>query len=147
MPPLPSFSGPSYAINPVSSAGSITPSSAAGSIAQSPFSSLHYPSAFSPSVINSVGQHASPVKKKLSLSDYKARLKKAPEQPVGGKGASDQDSIQASSANTEEAKESGVLEGSAIVDSPIAEKGTDPMGEAAEVLTNGVSTRLPEAAM
>ncbi|OBT94989.1 hypothetical protein VE01_07495 [Pseudogymnoascus verrucosus] len=52
--------------------------SPAGSIAQSPMGTS-YPSAFSPSVLSSVGQHPPPIKKKLSLSAYNAMRKKLPE--------------------------------------------------------------------
>ncbi|KFY60496.1 hypothetical protein V496_05314 [Pseudogymnoascus sp. VKM F-4515 (FW-2607)] len=52
--------------------------SPASSIAQSPMGT-NYPSTFSPSVLNSVGQHPPPIKKKLSLSAYNAMRKKLPE--------------------------------------------------------------------
>ncbi len=52
-----------------------TPSSAASSIAQSPAGSMPPPLVFPPAAVSSVTQ-PSPVKKKLSLSDYVSRLNK-----------------------------------------------------------------------
>ncbi|KAI0021248.1 hypothetical protein F4780DRAFT_770319 [Xylariomycetidae sp. FL0641] len=72
LPPVPIFSVSS-------TVGSVTtPVSANGSIAQSPFSSGNLPSPFAPPAVNGVSVTPSPVKKKLSLSDYtKSRMNKA----------------------------------------------------------------------
>lgn len=55
-----------------------TPSSASGTIARSPFATTQLP-AFSPTLAHSNGINGispSPAKKKISLSDYKARMKR-----------------------------------------------------------------------
>lgn len=132
MPPTPSFSTSQCMSGTYS--GSVTPSSAAGSIAQSPFGTMYHPTPFSPSVGNGASQYPSPVKatKKLSLSDYKARLKRsdtsATSKPSTEASLTLTIAVMKPSLSTvEEAKASGVLEGSAIVDSPMVEKITDPM--------------------
>ncbi|KAK0718140.1 hypothetical protein B0T26DRAFT_601495, partial [Lasiosphaeria miniovina] len=73
MPPVPGFggigSGPSTAT---------TPLSAGGAVVQSPFSASTFANPFVPSLANGVAATPSPVKKKLSLSDYtKSRMNKA----------------------------------------------------------------------
>ncbi|KFY39491.1 hypothetical protein V495_05920 [Pseudogymnoascus sp. VKM F-4514 (FW-929)] len=80
MPPsTPSFSAAAAAAASPSTSGTPFPLySPAGTITQSPMGS-NYPSTFSPSVLNSVGQHPPPIKKKLSLSAYNAMRKKLPE--------------------------------------------------------------------
>lgn len=77
MPPVPAFGSPTSA-GP-SSASATTPVSASGSILQSPFSGTFPNSPFAPPSVNGVAALAnpSPVKKKLSLSDYKNRMNKA----------------------------------------------------------------------
>ncbi|KAK8119438.1 PHD-finger domain-containing protein [Apiospora kogelbergensis] len=71
MPPPSMFPASSVSASPA------TPASAAGSIVQSPFaSSLTNP--FGQALVNGLAAHPSPVKKKLSLSDYtKSRMNKA----------------------------------------------------------------------
>ena len=135
MPPTPSFSIPSLN-GPLS--GSVTPSSATGSTAQSPFGTVHFPVLFAAApTVN--GIHPSPVKttKKLSLSDYKAaRMKKT---DTSNKLTSESSPTVASSvlkpllSAVEEIKSLGILEGSAIVDSPVVEKTLDPMVSASVV--------------
>jgi hypothetical protein len=131
--------------------GTVTPSSAAGTIVQSPFLAVHFPTAFSPAVLSSVGQNPSPIKKKLSLSDYRARLKQKPEPVVKTTIISDTVAAPAvsetSSPLTEEIKFNGALEGSAIVETPAAiEKVDDPLADAvsasseAPPTTNGAGT-------
>lgn len=74
MPPVPMF-GVVNATVP----GVTTPQSAAGSITQSPFSAGGMHSPFVPPAVNGMAAHPSPVKKKLSLSDYtKSRANKKP---------------------------------------------------------------------
>lgn len=65
MPPMPHFNNTAAPI-----ASTTTPLSASGSILQSPFSTS-LPSPFSATIVN--GVQPSPVKKKLSLSDYRKR--------------------------------------------------------------------------
>ncbi|KAK3991308.1 SET domain-containing protein 3 [Cladorrhinum sp. PSN332] len=71
MPPVPSFGSPTSAAS--------TPISAGASVLHSPFSVGGLPSAFVPPLVNGVGVATpSPVKKKLSLSDYtRSRMNKA----------------------------------------------------------------------
>ncbi|KAI2620025.1 hypothetical protein GGR54DRAFT_112636 [Hypoxylon sp. NC1633] len=70
MPPVPIFTNTT---NP----NATTPLSATGTLAQSPFST-NLPSPFPPPSINGAAVQPSPVKKKLSLSDYtKSRMNKA----------------------------------------------------------------------
>ena len=134
MPPTPNFSNPNMS---GTHSGPVTPSSAAGSIAQSPFGTVHFPTAFPAPTINGAGQHASPVKttKKLSLSDYKAARLKRTDTSGGSKPATGTSPTMTSAvlkpslSTVEESKVSGagILEGSALVDSPIVGKMIDPI--------------------
>jgi uncharacterized protein len=136
MPPAPVFSTPNMS-GPLS--GPVTPSSGSGSIAQSPLGTVHPTGVFALPIVNGVGQHPSPVKttKKLSLSDYKAaRMKKS--DTFGANKASSGSSptvapavLKPSFSTVEEAKAQGILEGSAIIDSPMVEKSADPLGSGA----------------
>ncbi|KAI1142091.1 hypothetical protein F5Y05DRAFT_214061 [Hypoxylon sp. FL0543] len=70
MPPVPTFNSSTPSVT--------TPMSATGTPAQSPFSAGNLPSPFAPTSVNGVAVQPSPVKKKLSLSDYtKSRMNKA----------------------------------------------------------------------
>ncbi|KAK4678015.1 SET domain-containing protein 3 [Podospora pseudoanserina] len=69
MPPVPAFGSP---VSGSLSAG--TPLSAGGSVMQSPFSVNGFPSPFGPPSVNGIAPAPSPVKKKMSLSDYKRRI-------------------------------------------------------------------------
>jgi hypothetical protein len=110
-----------------------TPSSASGSVVQSPFGTVHFPSAFATPVSGN-GIVPSPIKttKKLSLSDYKARLKKA-DTAGSAKPSSDSNPIgtpavlKPSLPTIEEAKAQGGSEGAAIIDSPMIEKAASPL--------------------
>jgi hypothetical protein len=75
MPPVPTFGSPATASAPSSAT---TPLSSTGSILQSPFSISAFPnSPFAPSSVHGIAVgNPSPVKKKLSLSDYKNRINK-----------------------------------------------------------------------
>ncbi|EQB50928.1 PHD-finger domain-containing protein [Colletotrichum gloeosporioides Cg-14] len=107
MPPVPAFNGPTT--GPTSAT---TPSSASTTV-QSPFSTGTIPSPFAPSVVNGVAAHPSPVKKKLSLSDYtKSRMNK---KPAGG--------LKTSLSGTEESKPN--LD--SIVGSPATEKSAETL--------------------
>ncbi|WYZ46294.1 hypothetical protein EsH8_IX_000519 [Colletotrichum jinshuiense] len=106
MPPVPAFSCPTSG-----TPGATTPSSAS-TTTQSPFSMGSLPSSFASSAVNGVAAHPSPVKKKLSLSDYtKSRMNKA--KPTAG--------LKTALSGTEESKPT--LD--AIVDSPSVEKSAD----------------------
>jgi hypothetical protein len=126
MPPTPIFSAPNMS---GTHSGSVTPSSAAGSIAQSPFGTVHFPTAFPAPATNGVTQHASPIKttKKLSLSDYKAARLKRTDTSGGTKTAAGSSPTVASAVlrpflSTVEDSKAGILEGPAVVDSPMVEK-------------------------
>ncbi|KAK2018152.1 PHD-finger domain-containing protein [Colletotrichum eremochloae] len=106
MPPVPSFNGPV-----LGTPCATTPSSASTTV-QSPFSAGNLPSPFAPSTVNGVAAHPSPVKKKLSLSDYtKSRMNKT--KSTGG--------LKTSMSGTDESKPA--LD--TIMDSPVVEKSTD----------------------
>lgn len=126
MPPNPLLSNGIYAM-PGTPTGSTTPSSVAGSVSQSPFGSV-FPSAFPPSILSSIGPHPSPVKekKKLSFQDYRAMRASASKTTT----SKDSDSTPVAlkiSLSGDESKMTGILEGSAIVDSPLAEKKEDSL--------------------
>jgi uncharacterized protein len=126
LPAPPSFSMPNMSGNPP---GSLTPSSSAGSFAQSPFGSL-----FPMAALNGAGPQPSPVKttKKLTLSDYRARKKNL--DSSGTKpSAGNSPTVTPAVLKIEEAKASGILEGSVIVDSPMVEK-ADPVTSAASTV-------------
>ncbi|KAK0742216.1 hypothetical protein B0T21DRAFT_409050 [Apiosordaria backusii] len=72
MPPVPAFGSPVSG-----SLSASTPLSAGGSVVQSPFSVSGFPSPFGPPSVNGVAPAPSPVKKKMSLSDYKRRITEA----------------------------------------------------------------------
>jgi hypothetical protein len=72
LPPVPAFESPTSAHPSMS-----TPVSAGTATVQSPFSMSGFPSPFAPPSVNGVAATPSPVKKKLSLSDYKSRMNKA----------------------------------------------------------------------
>jgi hypothetical protein len=129
MPPAPTFITP-HMSGPLS--GSITPLLTSGSMVQSPFGTVQFPGPFTPNAVNGMA-HASPVKttKKLSLSDYKLKMnakKTDPCRPSAGSSPTLTPAVLKPSLSTiEEAKIPGSLDGTAIVDSPIAEKKIDPM--------------------
>lgn len=129
LPPTPQFSMNSASTH--SSAG--TPTSATGSVVQSPFHTNSYPPAFSPSVASSVAP--SPIKKKLSVSDYISRRSKAEtpaatptteKAPLSTSPSQPHSLLKMSSSLAEEIKAPGALEGSAIVETPAKEE-TDPL--------------------
>lgn len=112
LPPVPAFNSNTTTASPAS-----TPMSATGTITQSPFSSSNLPSPFGsgPHIMNGVAVAPSPVKKKLSLSDYKSRMSK---KPTGV-------ALKAPSAITEEGK-SPTPTDVHMLDSPITERTVDP---------------------
>jgi uncharacterized protein len=74
MPPPTAFTSPTSATTVT---GATTPISTNGSVAQSPFSSTKLPSPFAPPVLNGNTATPSPIKKKMSLSEYKNKANKA----------------------------------------------------------------------
>ena len=121
MPPIPSFSMPNMS-GPLS--GSITPSSAAASVAQSPFGTSQFPNGFPGSAVNGVA-HASPAKttRKLTLSDYSklkmnAKKNDATKPSAGSSPTTTPATLKPSLSTIDEAKQAGMLEGSAIIESP-----------------------------
>lgn len=71
MPPVPSFGSSTSLLS-----SNYTPLSATSPLVQSPFGGYTLPSPFGPPTVNSLTGTASPVKKKMSLSDYKSRMNK-----------------------------------------------------------------------
>jgi uncharacterized protein len=133
MPPNPLLSNGIHAM-PATPTGSTMPSSVAGSVSQSPFSSV-FPSTFPPSMLNSIGPHPSPVKekKKLSIQDYRALRASVSKASI----TKDSDSTPVAlktSLSGDDSKMTGILEGSAIVNSPVAEKKEDPLSAAGNEL-------------
>ncbi|KAF8847332.1 hypothetical protein BDZ45DRAFT_342516 [Acephala macrosclerotiorum] len=131
LPPAPTFPSP-HISGPLSA--SATPSSASASLTQSPFGTT-----FPGASINGLVQHASPVKttKKLSLSDYRAARMRKTDTTNGSKPSSGSSptvipaSLKPSLSTIEEVKAQGILEGSAIVDSPMVERTTNPLATVA----------------
>ncbi|KAF4463265.1 SET domain-containing 3 [Fusarium albosuccineum] len=77
LPPVPAFDSTGLGIQNVT-----TPQS--GAMVQSPLSGS-LPSPFAPPAVNGIAAHPSPIKKKLSLSDYtKSRMNKAASKTAGG---------------------------------------------------------------
>ncbi|KAI1804204.1 hypothetical protein F4811DRAFT_571398 [Daldinia bambusicola] len=112
MPPVPAFNG---TILP----NVTTPLSASGTPAQSPFSGHNLPSPFTPASVNGVAVHPSPIKKKLSLSDYtKSRMNKAAAaKPVGT-------SLKPPSTVLEEAK-SPTSSDITVLETPVTDKSVE----------------------
>jgi len=74
MPPVPAFGSPTAS----APSSATTPLSAGALVVQSPFSATGFASPFGVSSLNGVAANPSPVKKKLSLSDYtKSRMNKS----------------------------------------------------------------------
>ncbi|KAH9908619.1 hypothetical protein F4778DRAFT_355098 [Xylariomycetidae sp. FL2044] len=115
LPPVPAF-------NESSAVGTATtPLSANGNFVHSPFSANNLPSPFAPPAVNGVAVHPSPIKKKLSLSDYtKSRMNKA----AAAKPAST--TLKPPSATTEEGK-SPTNTDSTMIDSPVAGKHSESL--------------------
>lgn len=148
LPPTPTFSTPNMSGSP---SGPITPSSAGTSVPQSPLGTVHFPSAFSSATVNGPIQNPSPVRttKKLSLSDYKKRLKRtdtsgAKELSAGSSPTVMPAVLKPSLSTVEEAKAPGVVQGCVIVDSPVAEKTIDPLtGASVSAADTSPSNNLP----
>ncbi|KAL4729357.1 SET domain-containing protein 3 [Fusarium chlamydosporum] len=119
LPPVPSFDSTGLGIH-----NATTPQP--GAVAHSPLSGpLHSP--FAPPVVNGVAAHPSPVKKKLSLSDYtKSRMNKA-----GGKTAGGHAVLKPSISSPEDTKVD------IVIDSTSIEKPPESMAMAPVAATNG----------
>lgn len=112
MPPPPIYTGSEPAVS-----SATTPLSASSANLPSPLSANGLPSPFAPPSVNGVGAHPSPVKKKLSLSDYtKSRMNKVA-------GTKPTTNLKPPHAISEEAK--SPTADSPMLDSPIAEKGME----------------------
>ncbi|OAA43593.1 Zinc finger, FYVE/PHD-type [Metarhizium rileyi] len=81
LPPVPAFDNTGLVMS-----NTATPLSAASSTALSPFGTPSVSNTFAIGSINGIVATPSPVKKKLSLSDYKSRLNKAAGKAAGGTG-------------------------------------------------------------
>jgi hypothetical protein len=122
MPPVPAFDNTGLSAPSV-----VTPLSGSSSVVQSPFSTVTT-SPFSVSGINGISAHPSPVKKKLSLSDYtKSRMNKAAVKVAGGSAI-----MKPSLATPDESKMDISLE------TPVVPKTEENM-VATPVTTNGIS--------
>ncbi|CAJ2514234.1 Uu.00g023530.m01.CDS01 [Anthostomella pinea] len=109
LPPVPAFN------SSTSATSTTTPLSASGNLVQSPFSANNLPSPFVPGPVSGAAVHPSPVKKKLSLSDYtRSRMNKA----AAAKPAT---SLKPPVAIMEEAK-SPTNPDAMILDSPVVDK-------------------------
>jgi hypothetical protein len=78
LPPVPAFDNTGLATSTAA-----TPLSASSSVALSPFGTSSASNPFGIASINGVVANPSPIKKKLSLSDYKSRLNKAAGKAAG----------------------------------------------------------------
>jgi hypothetical protein len=136
MPSAPIFSTPNMS-GPFT--GPLTPSSTSGSVAQSPLGTVHPIGMFALPIVNGVGQHPSPAKttKKLSLSDYRAARMKKSDTFVANKTSSGTSPtvtpaiLKPTLSTMNEAKARKILEGSAIIDSPVLERSADALGSVA----------------
>ncbi|KAL2267463.1 hypothetical protein VTJ83DRAFT_4740 [Remersonia thermophila] len=150
-PPVPLFSS-SSASAPSSAS---TPMSAGTASSQSPFSAgaaVPLPSPLAPSAVNGVAT-PSPVKKKLSLSDYKSRMNKAAAaaaaaaaasgKPLMGGAAGLLKPVSASSG-TEEPKSATSVDGG-VVSSPVVDKGEAATTSEAATATAAASPQQPSS--
>ncbi|KAK3182331.1 SET domain-containing protein 3 [Lecanicillium sp. MT-2017a] len=122
MPPVPTFDNSGLA-----STMTTTPLSASSTLSQSPFATNPLASPFAPSAVNGLVAKSSPIKKKLSLSDYKSRMNK------GSKG-SGQPSLRTSLSSPEDIKVEISMEPQSLEKSEDAQSPTN-------VKTNGVGEK------
>ncbi|EXA47412.1 hypothetical protein FOQG_04402 [Fusarium oxysporum f. sp. raphani 54005] len=121
LPPVPAFDSTGLGIH-----NATTPKS--GGVGHSPLSGP-LPSPFAPPAVNGIGTHPSPVKKKLSLSDYtKSRMNKAAGKTAGGHAV-----LKPSISSPEDTKVD------IIVDSPSIEKPAETVIMAPVAAANGSS--------
>jgi len=132
LPPVPALQNTGFISSPASS----TPVSAGPRIVQSPFSVTSFSSGFPPPSINGVAASPSPVKKKLSLSDYRSRMSKAAAaRPSVGT------TLLKPVSGADEPKSATSTDGGAPASSPLPEKPTETTaadGTTAEAMTNSV---------
>ncbi|KAJ4300505.1 SET domain-containing protein 3 [Collariella sp. IMI 366227] len=118
-----------------------TPVSAGPAAIQSPFSAISLTSPFGPPSINGVVATPSPIKKKLSLSDYKHRMNKAAaaRPPVGT-------TLLKPASGSDEPKSATSIEGEPK-NSPIAEKVSETTGPGAPSTTTTATSSTPSGAV
>jgi hypothetical protein len=113
MPPVPAFGSPTAS----APSSATTPLSAGTSMVQSPFSATAFGSPFGISSLNGIAANPSPVKKKLSLSDYtKSRMNKSASRPSIGTTALKP------IPNSDDPKSATSVDTGGTLDSPTAEK-------------------------
>jgi uncharacterized protein len=135
MPPVPAFNSPNSTASSTN-----TPLSASGSLVQSPFSTTNLASPFGPPSVNGVTAQPSPVKKKLSLSDYtKSRMNKT----AGGKPAVGPNSLRTSTSNLEDSKTVNGSDSTGA--SPTGERITDGLANGTSALSNPAPAALAAA--
>lgn len=119
MPPPTAFTSPTSA---TSVTAVTTPISTNGSVTQSPFSTANLPSPFAPPVANGNTATPSPIKKKMSLSEYKNKANKA---AASAKSATDNiHPLKTASSNTDPLKAaSNSDQGTGDLDRPTADAG------------------------
>lgn len=145
MPPTPSFSTPNLS---GTLPGLNTPSSAPAATAQSPLGTPHLPNSFIMNAVNGV-IHTSPVKttKKLSLSDYKLKMnakKTDTSRPSAGDSPTVTTATLKPSLSTfDGVKDTGILESSVTVESPMMEKKMDPLDTAGSHIEPAVKSSSP----
>lgn len=125
MPPVPTFGSSTSLLS-----SSHMPLSATSPMAQSPFAGQNLPSPFGAPFVNGLAATASPVKKKMSLSDYKSRMSKV----QAAKPSLSTTSLKTPVSSADEPKSASSLDTTGAVDSPTTDKKNDSQG-----LTNGAS--------
>lgn len=119
LPPVPAFDNSGLIGH-----NATTPLSTSSSITQSPLS-CNLPSPFAPPAVNGIGIHPSPVKKKLSLSDYtKSRMNKAAGKIAGGTAI-----MKPSISSPEDTKVDIIIEGGSLdkAEDNLAPSATSPL--------------------
>jgi hypothetical protein len=135
MPPVPAFQSPTSAHSTAS-----TPISA-GAAVQSPFSVTGFPSPFAPPSVSGAVATPSPVKKKLTLSDYKNRLSKA----AAARPSVGTTMLKPVPAADEPKSATSTDGGGTAGTSPIAEKAPDLAGPAGAAATTTTTVTSPAA--
>jgi len=130
MPPVPAFGSPASAPSTAS-----TPLSAGGSLVQSPFSASALPSPFAPPSVNGIAANPSPVKKKMSLSDYTKRNKAAASRPSVGTTL-----LKPVSGGSDEPRSAVSVDNHGALDSPVVEKIVEATASTTTTATTGTAT-------
>jgi len=136
MPPVPAFGSPTAS----APSSATTPLSAGASLVQSPFSATAFTSPFGISSLNGVAANPSPVKKKLSLSDYtKSRMNKsAASRPSVGT------TVLRPIPNSEDPKSATSVDTGGTLDSPTAEKLNEATSSTPVIATTTTTTATNE---